>query len=461
MKIAFVHDRIIEEWWAEQVLKDWIKNYIEKYPDAEFRIFTTFFRWKKIWRNSEEIWRIKINNIYIPVEYIFLVNENNKILFRPLQTIFWSLPSTNYRNLLPFFPILQKILSKKIKKFNPDIVFISSFAIAKNIDLPNSAKQITLYLHSPMQYIWEMYEEYLNKFWFFKRQIFKITASVLRKWDLKKSKRLINDSKVKIFYNSYYTQKTAKKIYWRKTWKVIYPKIDNIFINRSVQNKILDYFVFVWRTVKFAKELDKIINLFNKTGDNLLIIWDWPDKEELKTKAGPNIIFLWKIQNKEILAKIVSQSRWLINLTKESFWLATAEALAMGVPVFAYGEGGSYELILWIENLKNVWRISEEKRKKRRISKEYLKYLKKHLKQDFQIFNSDNYSITKFNSSSDFPQIFFGTSLDFPFLRTSYGLLIFDKSPQTILKWFEIFKNTNFDRKKIKENFIKFLKFHF
>jgi hypothetical protein len=66
--------------------------------------------------------------------------------------------------MLPFFPILQKILSKKIKKFNPDIIFISSFAIAKNIDLPNSAKQITLYLHSPMQYIWEMYEEYLNKF---------------------------------------------------------------------------------------------------------------------------------------------------------------------------------------------------------------------------------------------------------------------------------------------------------
>jgi hypothetical protein len=64
---------------------------------------------------------------------------------------------------MPFFPLLQKILSKKLKKFNPDIVFVSSFAIAKNIDLPNNTKKI-LYLHSPMQYIWEMYEEYLNKF---------------------------------------------------------------------------------------------------------------------------------------------------------------------------------------------------------------------------------------------------------------------------------------------------------
>ena len=96
-----------------------------------------------------------------------------------------------------------------------------------------------------------------------------------------------------------------------------------------------------------------------------MIIWDWPDKYELQQKAKENIIFLWKIENKKTLAKIVSQSRWLINLTKESFWLATAEALAMWVPVFAYGESGSLELLSQtIKNEITDWKYNLRQLKK-------------------------------------------------------------------------------------------------
>jgi len=432
MKIAFVHDRIIEQWWAEKVLKDWIKDYIKKYPNAEFKIFTVF--WKKNHRQfeiqSQTIWNtiadnnnfsqtlsenfLRLSEYKIPVEYVLPVNENHKIPFF----------SIDYRNLMPFFPILWKFLSKKIKKFNPDIIFISSFAIAKNIKIPQSTKEVTYYLHSPMQYIWEMYDEYLNKFWFFKKQIYKIVAKYLqhRCWKYNtyiKNLYLKNSTPVlNIYYNSFYTKKCFKKYFWRNFWKVKYPKIDDVFIKHPIPYKILDYFVFVWRVVKFAKELDKIIELFNKTGDNLLIIWDWPDKTQLQKKAKSNIIFLWKIENKKTLAKIVSQSRWLINLTKESFGLATAEALAMWVPVFAYWEGGSYELLT--HQSQTIWN-----------------------------------SITDNNrsTSGNFPD----KSSDKSLLLSPYGVLIFNKSPETILKWFEIFKNTNFDRKTIKENFVNFL----
>lgn len=68
----------------------------------------------------------------------------------------------DYRNLIVFYPLFMKILSRKIKKRKPDEVQISSFAIAKNIEqigVPTS-----LYLHSPMQYIRSHYEEYLGKF---------------------------------------------------------------------------------------------------------------------------------------------------------------------------------------------------------------------------------------------------------------------------------------------------------
>jgi hypothetical protein len=55
----------------------------------------------------------------------------------------------------------MKVLSKKIRKYNPEKIIISSFAIAKNISVPNIKKK--LYLHSPMQYIWSHYDEYTHK----------------------------------------------------------------------------------------------------------------------------------------------------------------------------------------------------------------------------------------------------------------------------------------------------------
>jgi hypothetical protein len=55
----------------------------------------------------------------------------------------------------------MKVLSRKIRKYNPEKIIISSFAIAKNISVPNIKKK--LYLHSPMQYIWSHYDEYTHK----------------------------------------------------------------------------------------------------------------------------------------------------------------------------------------------------------------------------------------------------------------------------------------------------------
>jgi galactitol-specific phosphotransferase system IIB component len=84
-----------------------------------------------------------------------------------------------------FYPSLMRVLSKKIKKYlsdhdknlkktdffdartiptrdNRNHILISSFAIAKNIT-PISGVPMTLYLHSPMQYIRTHYDEYKEK----------------------------------------------------------------------------------------------------------------------------------------------------------------------------------------------------------------------------------------------------------------------------------------------------------
>lgn len=71
-----------------------------------------------------------------------------------------------------WFPVLCRILRRKIYQFQPDHIIIDSFAAVKNIIKPEKNKHqlsqdkkhhTTLYLHSPMQYIRENYDENISK----------------------------------------------------------------------------------------------------------------------------------------------------------------------------------------------------------------------------------------------------------------------------------------------------------
>lgn len=312
MKIAFVHDRLINISWAEKVFFDLIEETIEKYNyKLEYEIFCVFSDKKFI---EIDWFKIKINSLI-----------SNDFILKKLD----------YRNFMPFFPILIYFLSIKINKYNPDKIIISSFAIAKNI---SSKKNKELYLHSPMQYVYEMYNENMNKLWNIKKIIYFICSKYLRYWD----KKFINFDK--IYFNSNYTKDLSKKVYWID-WSVKYPKIDQQFFEVPIVEKKMDYFVYMWRLVKFSREVDKIIQLFNITKETLFILWEWQDEQYLKSIAWSNIIFLWFIEDQNQKIWILKKSRWLINLTKESFWISSAESLALWIPIFWYYGWASIELI--------------------------------------------------------------------------------------------------------------------
>jgi glycosyltransferase involved in cell wall biosynthesis len=97
--------------------------------------------------------------------------------------------------------------------------------------------------------------------------------------------------------------------------------------------------------VRFAKELDLIIRVFNQTWDRLVIVGSGPDEAYLRSIAWPTIEFRWQINDVDEKIQLVWQARGLINLTRESFGMVTAEALCLGVPVFGYSEWGSVELV--------------------------------------------------------------------------------------------------------------------
>lgn len=215
---------------------------------------------------------------------------------------------------------------------------ISSWAITKNIT-PISGIKTTLYLHSPMQYIWSHYDEYKVKLTGFKGKLFRRISEKLRERDLKYTKF---DT---IYANSEYTAELAKKLYGMNHVTISYPHIDPAFATAETVEEPLPYFVCIGRLVNFVRESDVIIKLFNELGLPLIMMGSGPDEVYLKSIAKENIIFVGWINDVQEKIQIIGQARWLINLTKESFWMGTAEALLLGVPVFWFAEWATARLV--------------------------------------------------------------------------------------------------------------------
>lgn len=134
------------------------------------------------------------------------------------------------------FPILTWRLSQRIKKYKPHTIIISSFAAVKNIN--THIAPTTLYLHSPMQYIWENYKENIQKVKFPIKQLYMLSAQFLRPWDKKKR------SYDKVYFNSEYTQKLGEKMYGLQG-EVWYPPVDKAFNASMITDEIHGYFLFV------------------------------------------------------------------------------------------------------------------------------------------------------------------------------------------------------------------------
>ena len=358
MKWAYVHCRIAA-WWALNVLKDLIKEDIQNYKYTEQpKIFTIYSAYKTLEINGKSYEIITALPKFL----------NDIFAYYGEHHIKWISSLFDYRNLMPIYPLLMKILSYKIQKETPNHILISSFAVAKNINqckkrsslrgakrrgnlsksryfnwiasVPSqwrTSPKTTLYLHSPMQYIWSHHEEYTDKLKGFKWRLFKKITKYLRNRDKQFTKY---DT---IRANSQYTADEGKKRYGFESI-VQYPQLNPLFLEDHSITEADDYFVCVGRLVRFVREVDVIIKLFNHTKERLLVIWSGPDELYLKSIAGGSIIFLGQLSVKDYLP-ILQKSRGLINLTKESFGLWTAEALCLGVPVFGYNQWATPELV--------------------------------------------------------------------------------------------------------------------
>ncbi len=241
--------------------------------------------------------------------------------------------STHYRNYLPVFPVA-------IERFDFsefDLILSTSHCVAKGAR-PKSGALHICYCHTPMRYVWEMYDEYFGKgrAGLVTRVAMRFFAPRLRRWDVQSSNRVHH-----FIANS---NNVARRIhqYYGRTAEVIHAPVDLSFFSLSTHNE--GYYLIVSALVPY-KRVDLAVEVFNRRGEKLLIVGTGPEFEKLRNMAKPNVEFLgW--QSGEELARLYAGCRALIFPGIEDFGIVPLEAMACGKPVIAYGAGGALETVM-------------------------------------------------------------------------------------------------------------------
>ncbi len=303
LRVALVHDWLTGMRGGEKCLE----VLCELYPDAE--IFTLLHHKGTV---SPTIERLTIHTSFI-------------------QALPFS--KKRYRNYLPLFP-------SAIDKFDLtpyDLIISTSHCVAKGA-IPRKDALHVCYCHTPMRYVWEMYNEYFGKdrAGSFTRIIMPAIARYLRSWDVRTSSRVHH-----FIANSENVRKRIQRHYHRDA-EVIYPPVDVSQFQLSDRDD--GYFLIVSAFAPY-KRIDLAIEAFNKLRERLVIVGGGPEERRLRTLAKSNIEFVgWAAT--EQLIEYYRGCRALVFPGEEDFGIVPLEAMASGKPVVAYGKGGVLETVV-------------------------------------------------------------------------------------------------------------------
>lgn len=297
MKIALVHDDLIQWGGAEKVLSE-ISNI---FPDAP--IYTAI---------------ADFTNPLIAQNF-----KNKKIITSFLQKLPFLKPL--YKPLMPLYPIAFEQFD--FTKY--DLVISHTTRFAKSIITKPETLHVC-YIHTPPRFLWNFNGEKPNK-------LLEPIFSKLRNFDQVSAKRVDY-----FLAGSKNCQKRLKKIYNVES-KVLYPFVDTEKYNPSKSFEG-GYYLIISRLNKY-KKVGIAINAFRKNGKKLKIIGVGPGFNELKKTASENIEVLGKVSD-PLLESLISGCRGLIITAEEDFGMSAIESQAFGKGVIAYGAGGVLETVI-------------------------------------------------------------------------------------------------------------------
>lgn len=302
MRVALVHDYLVQRGGAERVLE----AFAELYPDAP--IYTL---------------------VYDPdaMRGAF-VGRDIRTSF--LQNLPWA--RRNHR----LFPLLMPLAIEQFDFSGFDVVLSDSASYAKGaITRPGTLH--VCYMHTPMRYAWDDCQKYAQDFGFptFVRRLVPSLVSPLRLWDRASAKR----PDVIIANSDFVSRRIAK--YYRRTSEVIHPPVDTGRFFVSPPEKRGTYFLMVGRLIAYKRH-DIAIEAFSRLGLPLKIIGRGPEYARLRKIAGPTVEFLGRVDDAD-LPRYYSECRAFVFPQEEDFGIVAVEAMASGRPIIAYRGGDIVE----------------------------------------------------------------------------------------------------------------------
>ncbi|MFZ1720704.1 MAG: glycosyltransferase [Candidatus Moraniibacteriota bacterium] len=298
MKIALVHDYLVQYGGAERVLE----AFTELFPEAS--IYTLLY----------------------DQDAMHGVFSGKRIYTSFLQKIPGALK--NHRA----FPVLMPLAIEQFDFSKYDVVLSDSSSYAKGI-LTRPETIHICYLHTPTRYAWDDCQKYTQDFGLpsLVKKLVPFFMSPLRLWD-----RSAADRPDHIIANSEFVRKRIQK-YYRRDAVVIHPpvNVNRFFIAKAEDRK--DYFLMVGRLIAYKRH-DIAIEACNRLGIPLKIIGRGPEMDRLRKLAGPTVEFLGRVPDED-LPRYYAQCRGFIFPQEEDFGIVAIEAMASGRPIIAYRGG--------------------------------------------------------------------------------------------------------------------------
>lgn len=360
MKIALVHDYLIQDGGAEKVL-DALQ---EIWPSAP--TFTLLYHPERLPQFAGR-----------DIRTSFL--QHLPILRKKFQWSLMLMPTaTEHYDLREF-----------------DIVISSTSAFAKGIITRPGAVHIC-YCHTPTRYLWSDTHSYVDELrvagWI--KKILPPFLSYLRMWDRQAADRVDH-----FIANSATIQKRIAKYYGR-TSDVIHPPVDTHRFAISAKPKT--YFLTGGRLVAY-KRFDMVIEAANRTGLPLKVFGSGPVEADLRAQAKSNVEFVGKVSAQE-LADLYAGAKAFIHPQEEDFGITPVESMACGRPVIAYRKGGATETVVeglsgeffdeqsWEELADHMIRFDESRYNPEAIRAHAERFSRERFKREIEAYVQSHYA---------------------------------------------------------------------
>lgn len=306
MKIALVHDSLVQIGGAEKTLK----VLADMFPDAP--IYTSVYD-KEKFQSWFEYSRIVCSSLQDKPNFL----------------------KKRYKFLLPFLP--SAFESFDFTGF--DLVISSSSSFAKGIVTPLHTKHIN-YCHTPTRFLWDSYHSYLRNHRLdpITRICVKRMLHKIRIWDRAAAERVDH-----FIANSQNVAERIEKFY-RKESVIIHPPVDTEHIQEKSGHA--EFFLIVSRLEKY-KCVDTAIKAFNQIPTRkLIVIGEGSQLKHLQRIAQPNIQFLGYKPDNVIREYYQNCRAFIATAQDEDFGMTPIEAMAAGKPVLALKSGGFLETVI-------------------------------------------------------------------------------------------------------------------